>query len=309
MKLFIFCSLFAGFFLLFHETRAFLRMNALLKKTRTDLELSARQRTLADRKRLLDLQEQHSVLWLLEKQLQYSGLRMRFPKLTAEWWIVGNLVFLGIAVVVTMSFWGAAAAVLVSTLLLLAEIGVLKSCRVRNLRKVNENLLELLDFLGNYSVTAGEVTSVLGQVSRYMEEPIRSALEVCCVEAQITGDTGMALLAMGECIEHPKFKELARNMEVSVRYCADFSAMVNGSRRSMREYLRALQERKGMLREAVINMMILLGMSMLVLAVVGNLIAFPVWTLLWRSLPGRIALGIIAGILCLFMGQTGKIQA
>ena len=308
MKCFIFGSLFAGFFLLFREAEIFRRMNILLKKTRADMEFSARQRTLDDRKRLMNLQKQHSVLWFLEKQLQYSGLRIRFPKLTAEWWIVGNLAVLGITVVAIMPFGGIRAAVLVGTILAVAEIGILKSCRTRNLRRVNENLLKLLDFLGNYSVTAGEVTGVLEQVSRYMEEPIRSALDTCCIEAQLTGDTGMALLAMGECIEHPKFKELARNMEVSVRYCADFSAMVNGSRRSMREYLRVLQERKGMLREAFVNMIILLGMSILILATVGNLIAFPIWTFLWKSLPGRIALSVVAVIFFLFMGQAGKIQ-
>ena len=76
----------------------------------------------------------------------------------------------------------------------------------------------------------------------------------------------------------------------------------------MREYLRMLQERRGMLREAFVNMAILLGMSMAVLAVVGRLVAFPIWTFLWRSLPGHIALGTVLLILCLFAGQVRKIQ-
>lgn len=308
MRIFVFGSLFCGFFLLFHETKVFLRLNTLLKKTRSDMDASARQRTLESRKRLMTLQEEHSVLCFLEKQLQYSGLRQQFPWLTAEWWIVGNLVAVGMVFVVIMSIFGIVQAAIAGLLLLLAEMGVVRSFRTRNLKKVNENLLKLLDFLGNYSITAGEVTSVLGQVSRYMEEPIRSALETCCIEAKTTGDTGLALLSMAEYIEHPKFKELARNMEISVRYCADFSAMVSSSRRSMREYLRVLQERKGMLREAFINMAILLGMSLVVLAVVGNLIAFPIWIFLWESLPGRIALGTVLFILCLFAGQTGRIQ-
>lgn len=80
----------------------------------------------------------------------------------------------------------------------------------------------------------------------------------------------MALLAMAERIEHPKFKELARNMEVSVRYCADFSVLVNSSRRSLREYLRVAQERRGMLREGAINLALLAGMSVVVLLIVGS---------------------------------------
>lgn len=80
----------------------------------------------------------------------------------------------------------------------------------------------------------------------------------------------MALLSMAERVEHPKFKELARNMEVSVRYCADFSALVNGSRRSLREYLRVAQERRSMLREGAVNLALLAGMSAVVLLIVGR---------------------------------------
>lgn len=99
---------------------------------------------------------------------------------------------------------------------------------------------------------------------------MKSALDACCYEAATTGDVGMALLAMAERIEHPKFKELARNMEVSVRYCADFSVLVNSSRRSLREYLRVAQERRGMLREGAINLALLAGMSVIVLLIVGS---------------------------------------
>lgn len=218
------------------------------------------------------------------------------------------LALLGVVFTVSLLLWGIRQAFAAAVLVWLGETVLLQGCRRRNLRRVNENLMKLLDFLGNYSVTQGEVTAVLEQVSRYMEEPLRGALESCCMEAQLTGDTGLALLGMAERVEHPKFKELARNMEISVRYCADFSAMVNSSRRSMREYQRTLQERKGMLREAFINMCILLVMSLAVLGVVGSLIEMPVGQLLFRTLPGRAALGVILVILLLFAEQTRKIQ-
>lgn len=308
MKFFIFISLFTGFLLLFHEVRLFRWLNAAVKKTVSDMEASARQRTLTGRRRLMDLQEEHTVLCALERQLRYSGLRRRFPWLTAEWWIVGNLAVLGLAFTAAASLGGMTAAAAACLVLFLTEMGVFRMRRTANLRKVNENLLKLLDFLGNYSITAGEITGILEQVSRYMEEPLRGALEGCCCEAKMTGDIGMALLSMAEEIEHPKFKELARNMEISVRYCADFSAMVGSSRRSMREYLRVLQERKGMLREAVLSMLLLLAMSVAMLAVVSRLVSFPLWSFLWRSLPGRAAFAAVVLILGLFAGQAKKIQ-
>ncbi len=308
MKIFIFCSLFLGFFLLSQQTQVFRQLEELVKKTRSDMDEAARQRTLEERKRLLSLQE-HSFLWRLELKLRYSGLHERFPGLTAEWWIAGNLVVCAALFCAAAAFFGLGAGIAACALFVAAETEGFRMLRTRNLQKVNENLLKLLDVLGNYSITAGELTGVFHQVSRYMEEPIRSALENCCLEAETTGDIDMALLSMAECVEHPKFQELARNMEISVRYCADFSAMVNSSRRSMREYLRVLQERKGMLREALINMVLLLGMSFVVLAVVGNLIGTSIRDILFQSLPGRIALGVILLILGLFAGQMRKIQS
>ena len=134
----------------------------------------------------------------------------------------------------------------------------------------NENLLKCLNFLGNYSLTAGEITMILGQVSRYVEEPLKGALEECAYEAQTTGDSSLALLSMAERIEHPKIKELARNLEISIRYMADLTTLVDSSRRSAREYLRMEEERKGMLREAGINMALLLGMSVFALLTVDT---------------------------------------
>lgn len=93
---------------------------------------------------------------------------------------------------------------------------------------------------------------ILGQVSRYVEEPLKGALEECAYEAQTTpGDSSLALLSMAERIEHPKIKELARNLEISIRYMADLTTLVDSSRRSAREYLRMEEERKGMLEEQV----------------------------------------------------------
>lgn len=298
-----------GFFLLFHEIGVLRQLSALLQRTRTDMDAASRQRTLAGRKRLLELRQEHSFLFSLEQQLQYSGLKLRFPRLTVEWWLAGNAVFLASVFLIILLPAGLWAAVVGVTVLAAMEAVVIKGLRTINLRRVNNNLMKLLDFLGNYSVTAAEATGVFSQVSRYMEEPLCSALDACCYEAQTTGDAGLALLSMAEKIEHPKFKELARNMEISIRHCADFSALVNSSRRSLREYLRISQQRRGMLREAAVNMVLLLGMSVVVLLTVGFLVGISLMELLTGTLPGRVGICILLGIFGLFGGQLYRAQS
>lgn len=308
MRFLIFFILLAGFYLLFREMQLLNKMGAVWEKTRTGMEATSRQRLLSGRKELLELQTKSSFWWSLDKKLRYSGLQRRFPGLTAEWWLLGNLLVQGCLFLAALALSGGLGAVCVCLFSQLACEVLFAVCRLKNVRRVNDNLLKLLDFLGNYSMTAGELTGVLEQVSRYMEEPIRGALEHCCFEAEITGDTGLALLSMAQQLEHPKFKELARSMEISVRYCADFSAMVSGSRRSMREYLRGVQERRGILREAMLQMGLLLMMSVAILVIAGRLIGAGLPELLFGSIPGRLASAVILAVLGCFAVQAGRGQ-
>ncbi len=309
LKIVIFCCLSGGFYLLFYQGRILAWISGILKKTQADMDLAARQRGLGKRGQLMELQENHSLWFRLERMLYYSGIRQRFPAVSVEMWVAGELVVTGMLFLGCLAFGGVKAALLITCALTAAEALLFRYLRARNLRRVNENLIKLLDFLGNYSITVAEVTGTLDQVSRYMEEPIKTALEECYMEAQVTGDTGTALLSMADKVEHPKFQELARNMEISVRYCADLTALVSSSRRSMREHLRIAQERKAMLREAIVNMALLLVMSMAVLLTVGHLINLSFQELVWGTIPGRIGLGALGAIFLLFWIQLQRVHS
>lgn len=262
---------------------------------------AAGRRLLENRRQLLTLQKKHSLWYRLEQELNYSGWKRRIPFLTAELWIAFNIfVTAGISVILLAGSGGRQALLGAAAFLGVEYLG-LYICKVRNFHSVNTNLIKFLDFLGNYSITAGELTGIFTQISKYVEEPLRSVLDECGYEAQTTGDTSLALLSMAEKIEHPKFKELVRNMEISVRYMADFTLLVNSSRRIMREYLRLGEERRSMVREAVINMLLLLSMSGFTLAVVDGLVEGSVWLILRDTLPGKIALGIVGFIIVLFL--------
>lgn len=298
----IICLLFTGFLLLFGKIKWLEKIKKMLYQTREGMDRASRLRTLENRRRLQELQRKNTLLHRVETFLCYCGIKRRFPKATAEKWIAFQLLCMTVLFCLGLGESGRLLmAFLMTTLCGAAEYLILSTMRAGELRSVNENLLKCLNFLGNYSLTAGEITVVLGQVSRYVEEPLKSALEECAYEAQTTGDSSLALLTLEERIEHPKIKELARNLEVSIRYLADLTTLVDSSRRSAREYLRMEEERKGMLREAGINMGLLIAMSLFALLTVDRLVDVSVWEVLYRTLPGHIAIGIYAGIIFLFL--------
>jgi Flp pilus assembly protein TadB len=306
MNLLIFCLLLSGCVLLGFRVHWLEAAQNLMRRSREGLDEAARRRLLENRRQLLTLQKEHSVWYRLEQELNYSGWKRWFPFLTAELWVAGNVFCAAVLGGVLLVGMGWKRAVLGIAVLTVGEYLILSVCKARAFRKVNTNLIKFLDFLGNYSITAGELTGIFTQISKYVEEPLRSALDECSYEAQTTGDTSLALLSMAEKIEHPKFKELVRNMEISVRYCADFTLLVNSSRRIVREYLRMVEERKSLMREAMINMLLLLVMSAFTLVIVDGLLETSIWELLVKSLPGRIALGITAFILFLFAGKLAE---
>ena len=294
-------------FVLFFAGAGWLQMaENLMRRSKAEMDEAARKRLLENRRQLLTLQRKYSFWYRMEQQLNYSGLKRRIPFLTVEIWLVINILCMAAIAVVMLAVSGWCEMFVGILLFLIWEYLFLFICKVRAFRSVNANLIKFLDFLGTYSITAGELTGIFAQISKYMEEPLKTVLEECSYEASTTGDSSLALLSMAEKIEHPKFKELARNMEISVRYCADFSLLVQSSRRSMRDYLRLSGERRGLLRESVINMLLLLGMSVFALLVVDGLLETSIWVILFQTIPGRIAVGVVGFIVALFVGKLAE---
>lgn len=309
-KAILFVSLLASFSLLFYWMRRESFIRTVFHRAYDSIDNAARKRVLENRRSMRLLQRRRDRLYGLEKILLYSGMMRRFPFLSPELFLAGDIL-LGAALYFGLMLLGIS---YVESLLVVFGCHVfvfffLSVQMQRNYNATDENLLKFLDFLGNYSLTGGEVTGVLKQVSVYMSEPMKSVLEECYYEATLTGDSGIALLSAAEKLQHPKFKELIRNIEVASRYVADYSALVAQSRRSVREYMRLRAERKALAREAWTNMLLLGGMTVVILKSVEVLIGVPLRELLLQNIVGKMCMVGIAGILLMFYMEVKKIDS
>ncbi len=245
----------------------------------------------------------------LDTLLLYSGLNKKLPLLTPENWILLQLVFAAAVCLVTpllgLGFW---IGMLVIAVFLVIQYVIVSLLIAGNYNSVDDNLLKFLDFLANYSITSGEVTSILYQISNYLDEPLRSVLQECYYEARALGNTGAALLSMTRKIQHPKFGEVVRNIEITMRYSADFTILVNQSRRSVREHMRMRQERKSLAKEAWVNMMILGAMTVVIFKTVEGLAGVSMEEVLLHTWVGKGCLFGIGFILLLFYRQVRAID-
>ena len=285
-------------------------IRVVFHKAYDSIDNAARRRVLENRRSMRLLQRRRDRLYGLEKVLLYSGMMRRFPFLSPELYLAGDIIlsaalYFGL-LLFRISYIESLLVVFGCHVLIYFYLGVQMQ---KNYNATDENLLKFLDFLGNYSLTGGEVTGVLKQVSVYMSEPVKGALEECYYEATLTGDSGIALLSTAEKLQHPKFKELIRNIEVASRYVADYSALVAQSRRSVREYMRLRAERKALAREAWTNMLLLGGMTVVILKSVEVLIGVPLQELLFQNMVGRMCLIGIVAILLMFYMEVRKIDS
>lgn len=309
-KMIVFTLLLIFFVLLFWWMRKESIIHNVMHRAYENLEQAAQKRVEDNQHSMTLLRKRKGFLYRLEQHLLYSGLSKKIPFLTPEIWIAGNLTVVAVlyatSTILGGTWWFGIVVVSIFEVFVFFLQNMLVS---RNYTRVDNELLKFLDFLGNYSITSGEVTIILKQISSYLEEPLRSVLEECYYEAQTSGDTGLALLSMSEKVQHPKFKELVRNMEISMRYSADFTILVSQSRKSIREHMRMRQEQKVLASEAWINIIILGAMTIVILKTVEVLIEVPIRDILFQTWVGRGCLIGIMVILLLFYNKIRKLDS
>ncbi|MCR5255451.1 MAG: type II secretion system F family protein [Acetatifactor sp.] len=297
----IFLLLFAGCMCLFAAMRKGRFLRRALFATKDVMDKNRKLRLLKNRQRLSAMNKNMSAVQKLDRFLEYSTVRLHLHWLSAEVFLMINLS--GAAVVfIGGSAMGLNGFALLSVLLILfvAEFCALFAMKENAFKKVDGDMIKLLDFLSNYSLTGGELASILYRVSRYMDEPLKGALEKCFYEANTTGDISLALMGLMDSIEHQKFKELMVNLEAGIRYSADLGKLLKESRRDVREYQSALSERKSLMGEALVELFILVVLSVVILFFSGKIMELSVFEIMFFTTVGRIALGIVFLVFLLY---------
>lgn len=250
-----------------------------------------------ERKKNIDRWEPQSG-WekLIEKprrRLLYSGLQNRFPGLTIEIWLVLKLLTAAavyfLSFILTQRLKDALPAMVIYIILLNAMESVLA---VMNYNAVGSRLIEFLNMTSNYLETSGEITEAFGKVAKYMPEPLRSALTDCYHEARTSGDSHGALLTLADSIEHPTFKDVILNIEMSMQYSANYRDIIASCRKYVIDERQEQQERALVVYDTVTTMILLSISSVVCLFLMNKILTASIWDIL-MSPYGKAGLLII----------------
>ena len=303
----VFILLVAGFYGLMQELRTAENFRKAVTLTVRRLDEKGKKNALEKREAIRMRAERVGIAAKIDRTLVYSRLEKKIPGLTAEKFIAFvtgtcTLIFIGVG-----SLAGIVTGAAVTVVCLFALYGIIKCMEISNLKKTGDDLPRLLDLLGSFAASGAVYSNIFGQISIYMNEPLRTVFEECAAEGRMSGDISLALLTMADKIEHPQFKQLIRNMEITSRHSEDITGLVNDTRRSLRDYIREASDRKTMLRESAINMILLLIMSYAVLDISAHLSEVSVSEVILKSIPGRITLGVMAATFMMYFAQASSL--
>lgn len=233
--------------------------------------------------------------------IRRSGISVKFPFINTGIYLLLTLSLLILGAIISTILSNSPIVVLIISLIILFTsyliLYVLSGISYRN---TEENILEFTNLLENFSKTNNDIVTILYKVYPYLNNPLHDAVEECVSEARSTGDVSRALLNLEHKIELDKFKEIIRNIEISSRYEANYEEIIKDSRRMLRVYIAAREERRALIKNSRIEMGIIIICCIFIIKMLDSFSTVGVVNVLLHSLVGNILLGYC--IVVLFLG-------
>ncbi len=224
--------------------------------------LDERYRKRIDKERDLQIavgnRERKSLLYKLDRMLDYSGLRNKM-NIGAEAYIAFIAALMAACAVITHIFTGNIfLAISVTFIVISISSVVLYILSGIYYSRLEKEIMTFLNLVENFSKTENDIVQIFKKTIHYINEPLRSIMEEFCSEAESMGDTEPAFENMIVRVEHAKCRELFRNLNVCSKYEANYDEVACDCRTSMLDYLSVKSERAAIIANGRAEIIILL---------------------------------------------------
>ena len=236
-------------------------------------------------------QEHQPILVKLDDLIIDSGIKRIIKFLNAEILVVFVILIDAIAFLLLQEFVHQLyATVMVLLALSVTPFTILKLMSGKRKKETDDELINFINLIENYSKTSDDIMTIIGRTYPYLEEPLRSATEECYLEGTRTGDITKALDNFSKKINHKKFKTLIRNISICSRYEANYSDVAEDSREMLMEYLAGKRQREAMVKNARIEMIIIMFLSAIMFGFMGSFVGENIFYALQKTFIGTIIL-------------------
>lgn len=259
---------------------------------------SEQRREAEEQKAIEEGIENHGIFFKIDLALLKSGIQVLFPFITTEVFIL-CMACLSVGIFVLSQF--IFKSVVISVIFVSASIffvyAVICLLLNRNTYKVEENIMKFVNLTENYSKASDDITEILRYTVPFLDEPLKSAVNSCVSEIQITGDTYAAFKRLEIRISHPQFGELIRNIEICSRHDTDYALIIRKNRQMLQEYLSEKKVRKSMANSARLNIVILYAGAVAAIIMAENIGELSLINLLLTTSAGNILMLLVFAVI------------
>ena len=233
-------------------------------------------------------QEKVSFMYSLDLKMVQSGISKKFPFMTTEFYLLSTLVFGLVSFIFIQSITGVWIFGLFA-MLLVCFISYLALYILSNMAyvKVERNIVSFANCIQNFSKSSDDIVSIFRKTVPYLNEPLKTHVQEFCHECRYTGDKYTAFKNLELKIEHPKFKELVRNLEICSRLEADYGVIIEDTRGVIRDYLNAKEERKAIIKNGRFELLLVLTICAVVVFLFDGFVSGSILSLLLNDIIGN----------------------
>lgn len=289
----LFVALFAAFFFFVSHIIDDNVISGSISEYYEKTKVNAKQRKVKYEQELNEngYQGNEPLLGRLDKLIENSGINRKLKFLNADVFVLLTILVSTISFIVVALITGEVIYGLITlSFIVIILVAILLYLNNLNKKRVEEELINFINLIENYSKTSDDIIHIIGRVFPYIDEPIKSAAEECYLEGQRTGNVSQSLDNFAKKINHKRFREIIRSLSICSRYEANYSDVADDSRRMLMEYLAGKQEREAIVRNARIEVLAILGLAFVMVYMLGGFIGENVLELLMMNFLGKIIL-------------------
>lgn len=299
LKVVIFGLIFLAFYLFVQRLIDNNVISTKIKELNAYTEKNAEARRLEKEKRLAEdgFTEEKSFLTKLDDNIIDSGMKDKFPFLNAETLIMGIMIIDALLFLLLQNLFPSMyIPLIVVAIVTVFPTTALKLLSNRRKRQIDDELVNFINLIENYSKTSDDIITIIGRSYIYLNEPLRTAAEECYLEGNRTGDVSKALDDFSKKINHKKFKTIVRNLSICSRYEANYDDVAEDSRQMIIEYLAGKRERAALIKNARVEMCIIMFLSCVMFYMMGSFIGENIIKALQESFVGTCILYAATGM-------------
>ena len=194
----------------------------------------------------------------ITKLLNDSGLKIKFPELTAEMFVI---LLLAIAILVCFISFMVTKSILVTVITTIASIFLvllyLEQRKTKINKSIERDLLKFIDLLVNMSRTEKNLAEMFKGSAQYLDGPLKSLVIQSYYEMVSTGNTIKALQNFSDQANHSKLKEVLNYLLICSQKNESYEEVMFEIKESIRTYIAYNKSKEEIKKSGLVDLLIM----------------------------------------------------